>query len=293
MNEIRYLQYGNKTKVPYRDFDKTYKKLDDLLEDRAVMLPRLIGNWKIGIIDAHYDDLVRSQTFEVPEYMELTMYGRPELLQKLKLGESFHRRSLYEEYVENYLRPFPKLLSDDAADAIFRRCHGDTDRISYVFEELEAMPAEAITLREVDSLLPNSETASATDVLMSMFIYSNRHVPRKGNCLSGYRWRPPIKQAFLLIDQLGEEIVFYALRKRILRYIKLKKEFNKGIELKNVSRRDTEFLQVVDSDSLIYAYCLFLQSKPSSLLAILYDIIARQRGDGEEEERLYAHIFRG
>lgn len=281
-SKIRYHEYNRKSRIDAEKFDRFYTKFTDFQEDMGILTPKIEGKWKLVFVDLRYPELCQLQNMEISSNWEISVYARKETLVAAKALDPSKQVKPFEEFMKVKIANFKKPIDDKSANEIFRRCGGDLELIDSVLSSLAELPASKIRIEEVNSVVAANNMVWASDVVASVFIFYNDRVPKRGHPLAGFKWKKPIVLLDSLVQELGQEIAFYAIQKQLRFLYETKVKYIHNDSLGSLTKQQENLLYNIDIHSIFYAYALFRLSTPPALFGIVIDILNRQSVSNEE-----------
>lgn len=238
---------------------------------------RIKGDWNIVLVDFPIEALENiCKELDIPAYLNLYIYvPRDVYITFIQKHTEFKqepkkRKDIFMEYILSV----PKLIDPNAVSELYKRCNGSVQIVESYMQELlnRASESETITRKIVTLVIPQSDNVYATDIIKSLIACNNTMIPKNGHPLSKYLYKTNRPQILLqkLINTLGNDYAFYALRKVVYKLYKEKTEY-----LKNKTSKDDYILEVVDIYTLLYMKLAFELSKASQLVGLIYIIECR------------------
>lgn len=267
-----------KNQVIPKEADYVFEKLSDFEKLVPYLYPKIDGEWSIIFLGFSLKDLLYcEEKLDIPEYVNIVAY----------VSKDVHDRFLarYPKYVEKevsnherykeVLKSIPRIMTAKAIRELYSRFHGNIERIEEALEEIikNNPDKETIDIKDVDSVVVESETVYAKELLYAFLIYDNELIERRGNPLSGYRWKRPWELYEKIVRSLGRDFAFYAIRKQVEYLIDEKIKYMHNEDYKE------QIVEYLDTDMLAELYGSFHIYGPASLSVLLRNIGRRKRDD--------------
>ena len=272
-----------------------YPKGSDYIFDKLYNFQKLVpflrkkiqGEWLIILADLTLKDLETIETkLEIPDYVKVQIYLSRDVYNNfvIKYPKYITKEKTRAEVYKDIIINLPKLIEPRAEKELYSRCNANIEMILDNLPEIlsRAEEHEVITYRDVTSVVMPQEAVYASDVIKSLIAVNNMFIPKKGHPLSRFKYSAvePNVLVLKLIDSIGRDYAFYALRKCVNTFYEEKLKYLKNIETKNDYIYD-----VVDIYTLLYMQLFFNSSKPQHLISLIYLIERRQNNDAHLLER--------
>lgn len=249
-----------------------FQKLEPYLRYPKIGIPE----WKIAFVDISIKDARQVSETVFPDYIKVTILLKRDVLIKFlqensKLLE--RKKSRWEKFLEK-IEDFPILLDQKAASEIFKRCHGNSEKMEELLSDLKTMfyDVGCIQMYHVNAVSIREDKVYARDVIFALLLKDNPHIPMKGSRLSMYKYKHWRKLYDELYKELGTDIAFYSLRKAVA---KLYEEKNKYLNNDQVTSAYADIVEVVDVYELMHAHIAFQTANTKQSEVILRIIEGR------------------
>ena len=239
------------------DSDYVFDKLRDLERIEPYLYPKIEGNWVIVMMDMRIKELKYIlNEMNIPDYVDLVCTVKQDTYKEFCRQyptyaiEPKTKKEMYEEFIATIDIP----IDIKAYYALYNRSRGDINRIREVIDSImEILPdTNNITVKEVDRVLPRENIVYASDVVLAMLLYKNPVLKKTGSRYSKYKYAKPKKLLWQLIEALGYEYAFYAMRVQVRA---LYKEVTKYMN--NEESKFADLFQIVDVFKITTAYTMF------------------------------------
>ena len=217
---------------------------DDFFKLLPYLYTPLVGKWKIVLLELTIADARRVIDCQnIPNDVEVEMYLPMEDLERLEL----ERPHLVVEKVSPYdvfmqlIAQLPVIVDPNASSAIYHRAGPDPDNLKTALNDvMQVCDGERITLQDVNKVLLDNRRVYASDVVRAFI----------GPRTIRNRWYWVEK----LVEELGNDIAYYAVRKYI-RQLLLNK--NKYMLNQEVEKRFEREVAEIDAYTIAHAYTTF------------------------------------
>lgn len=256
----------------FEDFSE-FEKLKDYF-----YYPKLSGRvWKITFVDITIKDARSVLELSLPDFVEIVVCLKKDVLIRFlqENGKQLEtRKSNWEKFLD-MVADFPILIDQKATSELFKRTHGNREKIEEIFNDLKAMfsDVDCIRLSHINAVSIRDDKVYAKDVILALLLHDNELVPLKGSRLSGYRYKDWRKLYSSLLDEVGKEIAFYTLRKAVANLYESKVKYLKNEDVTT----NAEVVEVVDVYQLMHAHIAFQTAKVNQSEVMLRIIEGRKQ----------------
>lgn len=258
---IKYELQTQEKYISYKDFHFIFSSIDEFTK-RKFTIPPIRDIFKLCLIDARYDDILYLQNNDFPEFVEITVYAREEVL--ATLGILNKQLSPYEQLLK-YLETYPHYL----ASYLVKKLYFNTNNPIEILEELKSLPS--VSEKDIVKYFEFDKKTFAIDVIYSIFTYK-----RKLNGFKRYYKKHPIDYITSLIESLGEHHAYYAVRKVINKVLKSKLQYLEKGDVK-LNRSMMELIRVIDIYEIIFVYTLMYFYNGTDLFILLKTLERREK----------------
>lgn len=265
------LEYVKKKVYP-KGGDFIFSKMDEFFYRANLLLPKLDGNWEISLSQITFNDYQRlTKEYEDRPYISLKIYMKKTVINQvrenfpqMKIGES----SNWDKFL-HLVSNQPKHYEMKASREIYRRIEGNLDKALEVITKLNLLPQDTITVKEVrKEVLDNPKVRYARDLILTLLLSRNNLVPKKGHRYSKYRYMKSNLVLEAVLEDMGNEVTFYAIRKFLRNLYSSKLKYLRG-----ETTQFDDLLSFLSIYEIAKYYILFESSQPSQLYAIISDQI--------------------
>ncbi len=259
------IKYEVQTKgkyISYKDFHFIFGSIDELTK-RKFTIPPIRDIFRVCLIDASYNDILYLKNSDFPEFVEITVFTKEEIL--ITLGIINKQLSPYEQLLK-YLENYPIYLESK----LVKKLYFNTDNPIEILEDLKDLPS--ISEKDIVKYFKFDKKIFAIDVVYSIFTYR-----RKLNSFKKYYSKNPVYYITSLIEVLGEQHAYYAVRKVMSKLFKSKLQYLEKGNVK-LNKSMMELIKVIDVYEITFAYTLMYFYNGTNLF-ILLKVLERREKD--------------
>ena len=181
---------------------KNYEKIKPYVE-----FPKIDKSpWRIALYDFDLEDARKIMTLKDYDFLSLELLLKKDihskLLQELNV-EARKSKSPWEKFQER-IADSQFLFDNKAAQELFKRSSGNTEKLEEILTELQSLffDETKMTTWHLNQVSVREDKVYARDVILTVLLVDNEHIPMKGSRFSGYKyrkWEP-------LLEKLQSEI---------------------------------------------------------------------------------------
>jgi len=276
---IKLIKISRETK--YKGYDYILENLKNFEKiEPYVMYPKLDGkHWRVALADISIKEAreVLERTYD--SFSEIDIYLKDDALQQLnkeRRRDAPKEKTSWEKYLER-LADFPLLIEHRTSSELFRRCRGNMEMLEDLLVELQStfFDVGTIQMTHLNQVSVKEDRVYSRDVILTLLLHDNEHVPLKGSRLSLYKYKKWETLLVKLQHEIGEKIAFLAMRKYVAKLYE-----NKIKYLENklaIDHKDVEILRVIDVYEILHTHTVFQISNNMQAEAVLYAINERRK----------------
>lgn len=273
---MRIIKYTKETTLPKADY--IFEKISDFKKIAPYIKEKIEGEWLIILLKFNYKQIEEVISMDIPECANLHFYVTEDIKDKLSLKypDAVEKdRSKFDIYLD-YIDSINLSTDDKVIRELYTRNRGNLEEIKICVNRLKELEKEHgfIDMSILDKVIEKDEVVYAKDVIYTYLLSNNTDVPKRGSILSRYRYRNKHTMRDKLLDNISEEVAFYAIRKV------LKSLYDEKINYLNAKEcKELEVCKVLDYYTIAHAWLTFKMSKPSQFEICLLEIERRERND--------------
>ena len=234
-------------------------EFDELL---PYLYPRIVGTWKVTIIDPSIKVLRHIYTLTIPACVDLLIYADSADISQFQLEKpqlEVTNVSAYSLYQELF-KTIDVVFEPKAVPEIYNRAGPDIDNLKTALSDvIQVSNGEYVTLDDVNKVLLPNKRVYTSDVIRAFL----------GSTKLPYRW----STARRYIEELGQDHAYYALRKYVNNLLKYKAKY---LCNEDIPQRYQKDVTEIDAFTIDFAYGVFCEyNKPALLPAVLYKLERR------------------
>lgn len=279
---IRLLRH-TKDVVFGKDVDYIIYDVKEFVKLRPYLYPKLQGVWNIGLLNFPLDKVYELIKTEKDSPLNIIVYMKAVDLSRVLLRYpklEYKEPSKWEKYV-NYIKTLNINIENTALRELYKRTRGNLDNIATVIDRVNG---NTLNMLQLNKIIPKqAEVIYASDVVLTFLIKHNKLIKSKGSRLSQYKYKSYTDLLSKMINTIGRDYAFYAIRKYIANLVKEKERYLKN---KIKDEKLIDIMQCIDQYELLRLYIAFLKSTPDMLECTF--LICR---GGESNVSLYEKAF--
>ena len=246
---VNYLIYSRDTRI--HDVDYLLEDSEKLKKLLPYLKKKIEGDWQIALLEPDIKFIREiSESSNVPDYVNISLYMERSVAEQA-LSEKprliVKEKTPYERYLD-LIGEMKVLIDPKAAKALYMRVSSSKDKLADYLQRLSADCNGKITVADVNREVPDERKLYASDVINS-FLLKKR-----------WRWNQYNK----LVEELGKDYAYYAMRKYTARLLESKDKY-----LRNEDT-DVRLIDQLDSLSVDLAYVIFNTTKSAELDMCMY-----------------------
>lgn len=246
--------YDKHTK--FGEYDYLIETKDELVKLYPVCMPKLQGEWLIVVVDPSIKDAkeILEERDRIPKFFNVTLFisqnkitdilnDYPEFVKKKKTNFE-----MFKEFISTLKHP----ITNEAASYAYKAANGNLDELEDSIRRIDtALEKDMITLKDIQSEFVYTKRIYTSQVVKE-FLFKDRYRYSHYNT-----W----------LNELGMQYAYNSMYKTIKHYVKEKKDYLEGKDVKNIF-----VMEKVDNVTLSTLYLLFYNSTHySQLESILYE----------------------
>ena len=262
----------------YETGDYVLEKIKDLEKIVPYLFPKIEGRWKIVLIGMTVkENAMAYKELDIPEYVDVISYMPKDSAIKLitQFPELEYVKKSSKELYSEIIKQLPKTITPKAMKEVFRRFHGNAEKIAEIMPEIVEHSGDQhdITIADVDAVVPILDIVYAKDVLYSFLFHSNNLISKRGHYLSKCKYGKPELLLQKLIQDLGRDYAYYAIRKQLRNLTKEKIKYMHNEEYKE---KAVEYIDTYTLSELLFSFEYY---GSAALEVLLYNIERRKQDD--------------
>lgn len=235
-------------------------------------------HWKVAVVELTLEE--SRQLIEMKQYdhLDLHLYLRKDVHSKLMMElqvEETKQLSSWDKF-QLKISESQFLFDPRAARELYNRTSSNPEALDEILSELQSLFFDTVTISmsHINKVSVREDKVYARDVILTLLLFDNQHIPKKGSRFSRYKYKNWETQLVKLQDAIGRRAAFFSMAK----YLKhLYKEKMKYLENKDVDQKNIEIFRYVDVYELLHAHSLFEISNEKQTEAILWAIDGRRK----------------
>ena len=263
---IRYEITTPDLRIPLYKYHFVYEKVKEFLEKQYIV-PPFGGVLRVCILFAAYKEILQLKQAQKADFIEVTVYTKAEILTTLNVDQ---KPLTKWEIFQQYLTTYPTYIDTK----LCRKAYKLIPNVMEILDSLKDVPC--ITDKHLAPYYVYEHKVYPIDVVCSILTYK-----RVITGFEKYYKRKPVLFINSLIEALGNDYAYYAVRKLIKELYAAKLQYIKDGSINLKSKYAASLIQNIDVFEFTYLYSLIMYYTGTSLY-ILLNCLTRKKSSQEK-----------
>jgi len=249
------LAISRDTNVGAKHYDYVFEELQEFIKSAPLRMPPFKGMWSVALFDITIEEFDAYYKLKEEDFIKVDVYVNKEIL--LKRNQSVIDESPWDKYMK-MLENYPHIINKDASRYLYFGCEGNVDSIRDILLDLKDKDIDVITVDILKSYILYQRKVYASNIILAIYTKSNKYITKEDTLLFHHTRKDPVYLIGELVNSIGDEYAFYALRKQIYKLFDFKRDYINGtINTSKISKTYYQLIKKIDYTELLFAYYLF------------------------------------